>query len=191
MSKLLLIIILSTLDTWYLYPQKQENVSFTSDESLAFFKWDIERVDKDALMFLDIPYQRDSTHELEYLTLTVAIAKIKNRPDFISIIVPSNINQSNGIFLKFANRVDSGVEIKAEESNILSIPFETFDIKNKTCTARLYGGYIYNQNKEVKEDVFGKFLKMDYMFVLLTYPDEGHKTIIVPLTSFKKQIKTL
>jgi hypothetical protein len=142
-------------------------------------------------MFLDVAYQRDTTDTLEYLTLTVAISRTKNRPDFISIIVPSDIQKSNGIFLEFAKRGDLGFEIKIEENNMINVPFETCDIEHKTCTARFYEGYINIQTKNIKEDVFLKFLNMDYMFILLTYPDEGHKTIIIPLTSFKRQIKTL
>jgi hypothetical protein len=189
MLKSLLIILLSTLNILHLYPQKQENVSFTSDESLAFFKWDIERVDKGALMFLDIPYQRDSNDILEYLTLTLAISKTKSRPDFISIIVPSDIQKNNGIFLRFSKRNNSDIEAGANDA--LRLPLDTCYTKNKTCVARLWDGYANNQTTKIKEDVFIEFLKMDLMYVLLTYPDGGHKTIMIPLASFKNQFKTL
>jgi hypothetical protein len=108
--KPIFILLITLLSEFHLCSQSQNSVYFKSDEAVDFFNFDIERVDKGSLMFLDVPYQRDTTDTLEYLTLTVAISKTKNRPDFISIIVPSNIQKSNGIYLEFAKRGDLGLK---------------------------------------------------------------------------------
>lgn len=184
-----LIIFLSLCNTLPLYSQAQESASFSIDESLAFFKWDIERADKGALMFLDIPYIRDNNDTIEYLTLTVAMAKTKIRPDFISIIVPSDIQKNNGIFLKFSKRNNPVSETK--ENVALLLAFDTCYTKNETCAARLWDGYAINKATKMKTDVFTALLDMDFMYVFLTYPDGGHKTVMIPLASFKDQFKIL
>jgi hypothetical protein len=59
-------------------------------------------------------YQRDNSDSTEYLTLTVAKDKTKQRPEFISIIIPNNVVQSNGIFIKFAKTVTKNGEMTME-----------------------------------------------------------------------------
>ena len=58
-------------------------------------------------MFLDVPYTREGQDSAEYLTLTVAKNKSAERPEWISVIIPSNIVQANGIFIAFANTIKS------------------------------------------------------------------------------------
>src|SRR5882672_7047513 len=86
------------------YAQK-DNIKAIADSAVKTFTWDIQKAERGSLMFLDIPYQRDNQDSVEYLTLTIAKDTSQKRPDFISIIIPNNIVQSNGIFIKFATSV--------------------------------------------------------------------------------------
>jgi len=87
------------------YSQNADSIKAEADAAVKALKWDIEKADKGTLMFLDIPYQRDNIDSVEYLTLTVAKNKAKQRPAFISIIIPNNVVQSKGIFISFSKTV--------------------------------------------------------------------------------------
>src|SRR5438270_4615792 len=74
----------------------------TSNDLIKEFTWDVQKEEKGAMMFLDVAYQRDNSDSAEYLTLTVAKDKTKQRPDFISVNIPSKCTQTHGIFITFA-----------------------------------------------------------------------------------------
>ena len=154
-----------------LYSQNTSNTNTEADAAVKSFTWDIVKTNKGSLMFLDVPYQRDNSDSIEYLTLTVAKNKTKQRPEYISIIVPNNIVQSNGLFIKFSKTV-----IKDGEKSI--------ELEKKK-PVRIINGY--TEATGSKEDIFQKFLDFDYVLFLYIYPDGSHKTVIVPLFSFKRQ----
>lgn len=145
------------------------------------------------MMFLDVPFQRDNQEALEYLTLTVAKEKEQKRPAFISVIIPNNIVQANGIFIKFATSKkaseNAGRTTELEPGNPVRIKFEKCDAE--TCTARIIGGYVINEETKEKVDIFQKCLDLDHIFFLFVYADGSHKSVAVPLFSFKKQYELL
>jgi hypothetical protein len=173
------------------FSQNQENIKALADSAVKMFTWDIQKADKGSLMFLDVPYTRENHDSAEYLTITVAKDKSKLRPDFISIIIPNNIVKSNGIFIKFANSVktkDGERKMEMEKGSPVRINFEKCD---DDCTARIIEGYAFHDKTNEKEDVFQKFLDFDHVLFLFIYPDGSHKSVAVPLFSFKQQYKTL
>src|SRR5438270_8011150 len=138
------------------YAQTSDN-NKTSNDLIKEFTWDVQKEEKGAMMFLDVAYQRENSDSTEYLTLTVAKDKTKQRPDFISVIIPSNVTQSNGIFITFAKIVTTNGEQRMElqKAKPVRINFET--CKDATCTARVIDGYAKQENGDC-EDIFQKFL---------------------------------
>jgi hypothetical protein len=172
------------------YSQNADSLKAAADAAIKAFTWDIEKTERGTLMFLDVAYQRDNSDSTEYLTLTVAKDKAKQRPEFISIIIPNNIVRSNGIFIKFVNSVtkNSKTAMELEKGNPIRVQFEKCD--DETCTARIINGYATRDNNE-KEDILQKFLDYDHVLFLFVYQDGSHKSVAVPLFSFKQQYKTL
>ena len=142
------------------------------------------------MMFLDVPFQRDNIDSTEYLTLCVAQDKTKTRPDFISVIVPDNVLHDNGIFIKFSKTVTENGErhMELEAGDPVRVSFE--GCTDAICTARIINGYARHDNGD-QEDIFQKFLNFDHVLFLFVYPDGSHKSVAVPLFSFKDQYKTL
>jgi hypothetical protein len=186
--KTFLTTILSLLFLVNTYSQNTDSSSLAQIEDI--FKWDIETLENGSMMFLDVAYQRDNTDSTEYLTLTVAKDKTKDRPAFISIIIPNNIVQSNGIFITFANSVTKNGERTMELTKEKPVRIKFESCGDETCTARVVDGYGSRDNGE-KVDIFQKFLEFDHVLLLVIYPDGSHKSIAVPLFSFKKQYKEL
>jgi len=188
--KTFLTIILTLLLVYNSYSQNVDSLKAVADSAVKAFTWDIQIAERGALMFLDVPYQRDNSDSTEYLTLTVAKDKTKQRPEFISIIIPNNIVQSNGIFIKFAKSVTKNGErtMELEKGNPARIHFEKCN--DETCTARVINGYSVHDNGE-KEDIFQKLLDFDHVLFLFIYSDGSHKSVAVPLFSFKQQYKAL
>lgn len=184
MKKYLTIILLLVL-AYHSYSQT-DSVKTLANKAAQSFTWDVNKEDKGSLMFLDVPYVRDNSDSVEYLTLTVAKDKTKQRPDFISIIVPNNVVQSNGIFIKFANTVikDGDWTMELEKENPVRVSFESCD--SESCTARLINGFA-KSDEGTQEDIFKKFFLCDHVLFLFIYPDGSHKSVIVPLSSFKEQ----
>jgi len=172
------------------YSQSADSLKAAADAAVKVFTWDIQKAERGTLMFLDVPYQRDNFDSTEYLTLTVAKDKTKQRPEFISIIIPSNVVQSNGIFIKFAKSVTKDGErtMELEKGNPVRIQFEKCNAE--TCTARIINGYASQDNGE-KEDIFQKLLDFDHVLFLFVYSDGSYKSVAVPLFSFKQQYKAL
>lgn len=163
-----------------------------TDDAEKLFKWDIERAQHGSLMFLDVPFVRDNSKTYEYISLTVAKNKNLNRPDFISLSIPGNVLQSSGIFVHFANiQKDEKGNQKMElaQGNPSKVDFQVCDMKN--CIARIIGGYAINPKTNQQTDIFQKFLTYDHVIFFFTYPDGSHKSVGVPLASFKKQYEGL
>jgi hypothetical protein len=148
------------------------------------FKWDIEKGQKGIMMFLDVKYFLTSGEE-QFLTLCVARDYNIDRPAFISIILPHNVDQSNGIFLKFGKTIYSeeglrGIEVSPD---IFRTQFESND--DETCRARIIDGFIKDDGGNI--DIFQKFMDNDHVYFLFTYKNGMHKSVAVPLFSFKQQ----
>jgi hypothetical protein len=188
--KNLLITILILLLVYNSYSQNADNIKAQADAAVKTFKWDIQKADKGTLMFLDVPYQRDNVDSLEYLTLTVAKDKTKQRPDFISVIIPNNIVQSNGIFVTFAKTATKNGQqtMELQKEKPVRVIFELCN--DETCTARIIDGYASNDDG-TQQDIFQKFLNFDHVLFLFIYADGTHKSVAVPLFSFKEQYENL
>jgi hypothetical protein len=187
-----LTIILTLIISSWAFSQQKDSLNTLADSAIKKFTWDIQKSDKGDLMFLDIPYLRENHTIVEYLSLTVAKSKSRIRPDFISIIIPSNVVQSNGIFIKFANTIISKNgerRIEMEKGDPVSILFERCN--SQDCTARIIDGYVLDQDTNTKVDIFQKFLDFDHILFLFIYPDKSHKSVVVPLFTFKEQYKAI
>lgn len=140
-----------------------------------YFNWDIERKDKGSLMFLDVPY---TTESLNYLSITVAKAKKINRPSFMSIVFPSNLDRQKGIELVFVNNVGDSTNLSSMRAG-----FTEFDKSN-------YGIRFVNGYSKNGKDIFDSFLK--YKYIIFTFFTKSKsKTIIVPIEEFKNIYSTL
>jgi hypothetical protein len=188
--KTFLTIIFTLLFVQNSYSQNADSIKAAANDAVKGFTWDVQRADRGTLMFLDVPYRRDNSDSLEYLTLTVAKDTSKKRPEFISIIIPSNVVKSNGIFIKFATNVTKNGKgtMELEKGNPVRVNFESCN--DETCTARVLNGYANHDNGD-KEDIFQKFMTFDHVLFLFIYPDGSHKSVAVPLFSFKDQYKKL
>jgi hypothetical protein len=188
--KTFLTIILALLFFHNSYSKDANNLRAAANAAVKAFTWDVQKTDRGTLMFLDIPYQRDNSDSTEYLTLTVAKDKAKQRPEFISIIIPSNVVKANGLFIKFANTVTKNDKqtMELEKGNPVRVNFE--NCSDETCTARVLNGYTSHDNGN-KEDIFNKFMTFDHVLFLFIYADGTHKSVAVPLFSFKQQYKKL
>ncbi|NVO09791.1 MAG: hypothetical protein HXX16_07515 [Bacteroidales bacterium] len=180
--KRIFVIILTLLLVDSAFSQNQDSIKAMANAAVKMFTWDIQKAERGTLMFLDVPYQRTGKDSIEYLTMTVAKDKSKQRPEFISIIIPSNICKSNGIFIKFGNK-------ELEKGNPVRVQFEKCN--NETCTARIIGGYVTDEETKEKVDVFQKFLDFQHVYFLFTYMDGSHKSVAIPLFSFQNQYKSL
>jgi hypothetical protein len=188
--KILLTFILTILLSNGSYSQNADSIKALANAAIKAFTWHIEKSDRGTLMFLEVPYMRDNSGSTEYLTLTVAKEKTKERPEFISIIVPNNIVQSNGIFIKFTRSVTRNDvrTMELEKGKAVRVHFEKCD--KETCTARIIDGYASQENGE-REDIFQKFLDFDHVLFLFIYADGSHKSVAVPLFTFKQQYPKL
>jgi hypothetical protein len=188
--KNLFVTIFTLLLVYNSYSQSADSIKAEADAAVKAFTWDIEKADKGTLMSLDVAYQRDNVDSLEYLRLTVAKDKTRQRPDFISVIIPNNIVQSNGIFVTFAKTVteDGQRTMELIKEKPVRINFERCN--DETCTARIINGYASDDNGK-QQDIFQKFLDFDHVLFLFIYPDGTHKSVAVPLFSFKEQYKNL
>jgi len=174
------------------FSQIKDSSQRLADAAVKAFSWDIEKTSKGAMMFLDVPYTREGQDSAEYLTLTVAKNKSAERPEWISVIVPDNVVQSNGIFIAFANTIktpDGDAKMEMEKKSTRKILFE--GCHKGTCTARIPGGYLADGKTGEPQDVLEEFLDYDHVLFLLVYSDGSHKSIAVPLFSFKKQYQAL
>ncbi len=186
--------ILSVLIADSVISQNQDIAKLYADSAVKMFNWDVEKHDRGAIMFLDVAYRQDDQDSVEYLTLTVAKDKAQKRPEFISIIVPNNIIQSNGIFIKFENTAKSKkgkLHPELEKRNLVRVHFEECNDEDEICTARIFGSYVMNEETNEKIDIFKKMMDYAHVYFLFNYPNESHKSISVPLTAFKKQYKSL
>ncbi|QEM12289.1 hypothetical protein [Mucilaginibacter rubeus] len=152
--------------------------------------WDVQTEAKGSIMFLDVPFDYDGA--AEYLTMTVAKNKSVARPAFISVIIPSDINQANGIFITFARTVKNSAgefNIQIEKGLTARLKFEKCD--DSDCTARMVNGYANDKEGNSQIDVLKNFLNYDHVVFLFLYKNGTHKSVIVPLSSFKQQYKKL
>jgi hypothetical protein len=176
------------------FSQNKVNERNVADSAIKAYTWDIQKQARGTLLLLDVSYKRDYQDSSEDLTLTVAKDMAHKRPAFISIIVPNNVEQASGIFLKFSKRYkdENGKwQIEMERADPLRISFDRCDDKNKICTARIQGGFIVDAETGERHDVFQKFMELDNVYFLLVYPDGSRKSVTVPLASFQEQYKAL
>ena len=191
MKKIFCCLVILIFSAELAYPQNKDKViRALADSAVKLFTWDIKKEDKGTLMFLDVAF--DHGGKTEYLSLTVAKDKSKDRPVFISVIVPSDINQDNGIFMTFAKSVkrasgESNLEIAKDLT--VRLNFEKCD--NRDCIARIINSYADDKESNKKVDILKSMLAYDHVLFLFLYADGGHKSVAVPLFSFKAQYKTL
>ena len=155
------------------------------------FVWDIERHENGALMYLEVPYTYGTETDVEYMTLTVAKKYSKERPDFISIILPNNILSELGIRILFSKteKTDSDNMTLERDNNITEVQIESST--KETCTFRIVEGFVLNTETNTKIDLLAKLLEFDHLFVNFTLNDRRQKSVSVPLYSLKKQYNEL
>jgi len=136
------------------------------------FVWDIQKVDKGTLMYLDVPYNFNG---INYLSFAIAKEKKNKRPSFISITLPQNVSYEKGIDFVFVNDANS----KTLKLKPLRLFFNEID--DEEYKIRLINGY----NNAV-DDVFINFIQYKYLVVTLFNKQNVSKSVIVPLTNFRK-----
>ncbi len=174
--------------------QSQSNNFNVADSAGKSSQWEIQNVEQGKLMLLDVPYKRQGQDSSDDLTITVAKDRAHKRPAFIAVIVPDNVQQPTGIYLKFSKSYkneDGKWNVEMDKSDPIRVQFEKCDDEKKICTARLSGGYISDPNTDEKIDIFQRFMEFDHVYFLLTYSDGSHKSVPVPLASFKEQYKAI
>lgn len=152
------------------------------------FTWDLQLKEDGILMFLDVNYYNNFYKQNDYLTICVAKDNGKNRPRFISFILPRNLSIANGIFLYFAKTkkdIETGFPVTPDMRTSTRVYFET--ISDKTCIARIWEGYAKNENTGIITDIFNYFIEYDHFFVMYINEDSSPQTILVPLFSFRQQ----
>lgn len=129
--------------------------------------------------------------KISYVTLTVSKKTKMERPDFISVIVPGGITDTNqGIYIAFANDtiINGKRDLAIAKDQRVHLKFE--NVNSEFCTARIIGGYSFNKETCKSSDIYRYFMNYDYVLVLF-YDLMGHKTVVAPLGRFKKQYKAL
>lgn len=172
--------------------QNQDNSKANAETAAKMFSWEIQKADTAALMSLNVVYQGENSDTQEYLTLTVAKDGSESRPRFISVKVPDNIVRSNGVFIAFAKNViaeGGNRKMELQKGNVFRAKFD--NCSEESCTAVLKEGYLPDEKSNEKIDIFQKFLDFDHVLFMLIYADGTHKSIAVPLFTFKQQYKTL
>lgn len=160
-----------------------------ADSAIKLSTWEIQPQPDGELMFLDMPYK--NIDKTSYITLTVSKKTKMERPDFISVIVPGGIVDTNqGIYIAFANdTIKNGKrDLAIAKDQRVHLKFE--NVNSEFCTARIIGGYSFNKETKKTSDIFGYFMNYDYVLVLF-YDFLGHKTVVAPLGRFKKQYRAL
>ena len=153
----------------------------------SIYFWDVKPELTGALMFLDVAYQTCDSCVTDFLTMSIAKHKSRERPDWIAAIFPDNIIQEEGVFLFFRNSNAENNQSTEEES---SIRVNLSEHKKDTYIVRLKDGYALDENNQ-KVDILKKFQESDMVYFMIFLPDGGHKTIALPLKTFKKQYKEL
>jgi hypothetical protein len=148
----------------------------------SIYFWDVKPELTGALMFLDVAYQTCDSCVTDFLTMSVAKHKSRERPDWIAVILPDNIIQDEGVFLFFT---DSN-----NKENRFSIRVNLSEHNKDTFIVRLKDGFAFDENDQ-KVDILKKFQESDMVYFMIFLPDGEHKTIAFPLKFFKKQYKEL
>ncbi|HMK17148.1 MAG TPA: PIN domain-containing protein [Chitinophagaceae bacterium] len=173
--------------------QMEEFILELANFAVEQFRWDIAKRENGTLMFLDVQYFNNKTQQEDFLTLTVAKDNGKERPRFISFILPNNLSKENGVFLFFVNnKIDEeSKEFKIEPDDKSTIRLHFEDISKETCTARIWNGYAKMEEGGIVINVFQKLLEFDSFFVMYFNEDLTQQSISVPLYSFKQQYALL
>ena len=80
-------------------------------------------------------------------------------------------------------------KMELEKKSTRRISFES--CKGETCTARILEGYLSDEKTGEPIDIFQSFLDYDHVLFLFTYADGSHKSVAIPLFTFKQQYKSL
>lgn len=154
--------------------QQTEAESFVN-EAVNMFTWDVEKMEKGVMMFLDVPYT--STDSIEYLSLTVAKEWSDQRPEFISVIVPIDVDPSSGVRLLF---------MKNDFAKTRKIYLKLEPSENDFLVSRIMKGYSADA-----EDVFQCFLNYNQVFFDFVKLNGDSVSVSVPLYTFQKQYSEL
>lgn len=156
-------------------PTKSDRISINAIDSL--FAWDVEDVPGGRMMYLDVPF--DLKGKTEYLSLTVAKKTNKERPSFISVIVPNDLDDNPKMEMVFISQ-DS-----VKENNIYP-KFEGY--QDDFCIFRMKNAYAFNKdNKQV--DVLHSFLTYDNVGFVFFRKNKEKISVFMPLYTFKEQYK--
>lgn len=169
--------------------QMEQFVVELANFAVEQFKWDTDIKDNITLMFLDVQYYNNQKKQEDFLTISVAKEKGKERPKCISFMLPSYLSKENGIFLFFVNNgfneESKTPKIEVDNKATIRIFFEY--ISEEFCAARIWDGYSKNEESGLMIDVFQNFLNFKSVFVMYFNEDLEHQSILLPLFSFRQQ----
>ena len=157
-------------------PNEIKNAPKNSLDSL--FAWDVEDLPQGRMMYLDVPYTVDG--KTEHLSLTVAKEALNERPNFISIIVSNDLNDSKIMEIVFTYKNDS----------LTQTVYPKFEnCQEDYCTFRMLNAYAVDKaNNQV--DVIRSFLRYDVVYFNFERKNRLKSSVSVPLYSFKEQYKS-
>jgi hypothetical protein len=169
------------IDSNFIAPKKN-NVNVDWDKLL--YQWDIKTYEKGSLMFLDVPFNRPDNKETEYITISIAKNRFKERPENIVIMAPRIIKKGDGLFLSFSNCL-------SDTGKIHFIDFEDIQPNNKFYRAPIIDGYYTQVYSSERVDIFELFKNSMILYIGWRYPNGGFKKIMLPLSSFQNQYSKL
>ncbi|WP_207515918.1 PIN domain-containing protein [Longitalea luteola] len=169
---------------------EMEQFAIKLTESAAdVFTWDLDIQENGVAMYLNVLYHNKYKRQGDWLTVCVGKKTGQNRPEFISLILPKDLNKENGVFLFFTkNEIDSTTyEYKMNPDERATIRMRFASETENEITARIREGYVQNEKSGIISDVFQSFLEFDTMLVKYINDNLSIQTITVPLHSFRKQ----
>lgn len=176
--------------------KKLQSASTAIDSTYA---WDIEKSERGSLMFLDVPYLPSDSSSTEYLTLSVAKDKMKERPAWISIILSCCDSQPDSVFarpklftLLFLKETDGdSLENRTDLLQNSPLLFYFGKCTDGTFTVRMMDGFTEDPLNMENVDIFRKFQEFDRVYFFIFYSDGSETVVKVPLHPFQKQYKEL
>lgn len=158
--------------------EKNKSTSNLPNKVDSLFAWDIETLPKGIMMYLDVPYTVDG--KTEYLSLTVAREATNERPTFISVIVPNDLDDSGVIEMIFTNK----------NYSLSQAVYANLDnCKEDFCAFRMNNAYAVDKAKK-EVDVIRNFLTYDVVYFNFVRRNGSKSSVSVPLHSFKELYKS-
>ncbi len=163
-------------------------VQALADSAIKKLQWRVWTQGSFSVMSLEIPYEMGN--ETYGVDLDVAKPKEATRPEFILVRFPSTVDKKQGCFIAFSKTVKKDGQWSMELAKGTTIRLDYDMCDSNICSLRIIKGYARNSETGEYIDVFKEFLEYDHALFLI-YQHGEHKSVTVPLFSFKDQYRKL